>query len=146
MADAVGLARSEVVDATTRFGWLVDRGHWEELERLFSPQVEVDYTSLDGGEPYWGPIRPKLDEWREHWERADAMQHLLSSQLVTLPSPGFAVCTANYVATVVSSNTAKRSIWNMGGTYRFELIHDVGAWKISRILMQVLWQTGRRPS
>jgi hypothetical protein len=146
MVDAVGLARCEIVETTTRFGWLVDRGHWEDLERLFSPQVEIDYTSLHGGEPYWGPARPQLDEWRTAWQRADAVQQLISSQLVTIPSAGYAVCTANYIATVVSSNTSRRSIWNVGGTYRFELIHDVGTWLISRILMQVLWQTGRPPS
>ena len=145
MPDGVGLARSEVVEATTRFGWLVDRGHWDELERIFSPQVEIDYTSLHGGEPYWGPARPQIDEWRAQWERTDAMQHQISSQLVTMPAADFAVCTANYIAVVVSSNTSKRSIWNMGGTYRFELIYDAGTWLISRILMQVLWQTGRRP-
>jgi SnoaL-like domain len=146
MGEVARCERCEIVEATTRFGWLLDRGKWVELERVFSPQVEIDYTSLHGGEPYWGPARPKIDEWRGHWERADAMQHLIANQQVTRIAADFAFCTANCIATVASTGPdGAGAVWSVGGTYRFELIRETGSWLISRVLMKVLWQTGSQP-
>lgn len=40
-----------ITDACTAMGWWADRRQWEQLEGLFAPEVRVDYTSLNGGEP-----------------------------------------------------------------------------------------------
>ena len=146
MSEAAHCDRCEIVEATTRFGWLIDRGRWAELERVFSAQVEFDYTSLHGGEPFWGPARSRIDELRGHWERADAMQHLIAGQLVTVTSAESAFCTANYLTTVASTGPdGAPELWSVGGVYRFELVRDTGSWLISRVLRQVLWHNGSQP-
>ena len=43
--------RLDVIDTCTRMAWYIDSGAWEALAEVFSEEIRLDYTSLNGGEP-----------------------------------------------------------------------------------------------
>src|SRR5919106_3037657 len=76
--------RLEILELTSKLGLLVDAREWEALRRLFTDPVEVDYTSLNGGEPQSPSPSDLVDDWRRALEALVSTQHLIAGQVVEL--------------------------------------------------------------
>jgi len=120
---------SEIVAVTTRLAWLVDRREWEALNGLFATHVDLDYTSLNGGEPATLTRDEIVAGWRSGLEGLDATQHLVSGHLVEVDGDR-ASCTAQFQATHVLSDPSLNpyggSTWTLGGHYRYTLLRAGG--------------------
>ena len=56
--------REAIADITARLGLLTDARDWPAVRALFCDGVEVDYTSLNGGEPETVPPTDLVGGWR----------------------------------------------------------------------------------
>lgn len=72
----------QIAGLCARIGWHLDHCQWDELPDLFTDEVALDYTSLNGGEPVTVPRKAMVQKWRENREGLAATQHLISNQLV----------------------------------------------------------------
>jgi SnoaL-like domain len=45
------LDRLDIIDTCNAMAWHADRRNWAAVLGLFTDQVRLDYTSLNGGEP-----------------------------------------------------------------------------------------------
>lgn len=134
--------RSQIIETTTRMAVLADRGEWDALASIFTDEVHVDYTSLSGGDP--GTVRASdlISQWKGTLGQLAATQHLVSDHLVTVDA-GAATATATFQATHVP-HAPRTGRWVLGGDYRWELIREVGEWRISSVTMSFRWETGDR--
>lgn len=64
--------RLEITELTNRLGLLVDARDWDALTALFSDPVDVDYTSLNGGEPMTVPPASLVGGWRGVLDQLEA--------------------------------------------------------------------------
>ena len=135
--------RTAIVDVTTRMAWLADRRDWDALAGVFAEQVQLDYTSLTGGEPATLAAADIVAGWRRGLGGLDATQHLVSNHLVDIEGDR-AVATAQFQATHVLANPHGDPVWTLGGRYRFGLVRGGDGWRIDAVTMTVTWATGNQ--
>jgi hypothetical protein len=138
---AAFVARSEIVELTSRFCAWVDARDWDGVESLFANPVRVDYTSLNGGEPETLEPRQLVAGWQDMLSRLDATQHLIAGHVVEVDG-AHATCAASIQGT--HRLDAATAPWTVGGRYDFELRHTDGAWRISGLTLTVQWTSGSR--
>jgi hypothetical protein len=135
--------RDEIVELTSSVGLLVDARDWDAAQGLFHETVDVDYTSLNGGEPASVSSADLVAGWREMLDRLDATQHLIANQVVSVDGDE-ANAAANVTATHVRPNAAGGPHWVVGGRYDFGLRRTEGGWRISALTLTVAWATGNQ--
>lgn len=127
----------------TMSAWLADRRDWAAFPKVFAEEVDLDYTSLNGGEPLRLPRQSLLDGWTVALGGLDATQHLVSNHLVTL-NGDTAECTASVLATHILANDQGDPIWTVGGHYLYNLVRTEDGWRISGLTMTADWTSGNR--
>lgn len=132
-----------VIEVCTRLVWHTDQREWDRLRTVFADKVALDYTSLNGGEPATLTPEQIVEGWRHGLGGYDATQHLLTNHLVTIEGDT-AVCTAAFQATHRLANPLGSPLWVLGGNYRFDLTRVAGAWKISGMVLTVVWADGNK--
>lgn len=135
--------RLAVIETCTRMAWHADQREWDALREVFTDEVRLDYTSLQGGEPATVSRDQLVESWAGLLGKLQATQHLLTNHLVTV-SEDTASCTAAFQATHLLPNAHGDPIWTLGGSYRFELVRNGPTWRISAVTMAATWASGNQ--
>lgn len=136
--------RIAIIETANKIGILSDRRDWEAVKNCFTEQVEFDYTSLNGGEPTRVPAATQVQQWADFFSSTfKNTQHLIGSHAVTLNGN-----TANAIAHFQAHHTyldASKTAWLLAGTYDYEFVRLADGWKVQKMKMTALWETGNRP-
>lgn len=133
----------DIVEVTTRVAWLTDQRDWVGLAAVFAERVDLDYTSLTGGEPArLGPAEI-VAGWQAGLGGLDATQHLVSNHLVEVDGDR-AAATAQFQAVHVLATPHGDPTWTLGGHYRFGLVRVEKEWRIDAVTMTATWATGNQ--
>ena len=135
--------RLEILELTSSFGLLIDARDWDALERLFDDTVQVDYTSLNGGDPQSTTPGELIGGWRGVLDQLDATQHLIAGHVIVLDGD-HATCGAAVQGTHVLGNASGAPIWTVGGRYDFGLVRTAAGWRIRALTLTVQWATGNQ--
>lgn len=137
------LDREEIVQLSHSMAWHLDHCAWDELTELFTPEVVLDYTSLNGGEPQVVAREEVVDRWRGNREGLTATQHIVTNQIVALAGDA-ASATAMFQATHLLPNPHGAPLWTLGGEYRYGLARTAAGWRITALAMSIIWADGNR--
>ncbi|MEU9125486.1 nuclear transport factor 2 family protein [Streptomyces sp. NPDC048506] len=144
MSDSELRDRLDIIEVCTRMCWHTDKREWDLLRSaVFAEKVQVDYTSLNGGEPAEVAADELVGAWRSLLSRLTSTQHLLTNHLVHT-SGDTAVATADFQATHLLPNALGGPLWTLGGHYRFTLRRTASGWRIDGLTMTTDWATGNR--
>ncbi|MDG4861813.1 nuclear transport factor 2 family protein [Streptomyces sp. T-3] len=135
--------RLDVTELCTRVAWHTDLREWDALYDVFADKVLLDYTSLNGGEPFTATPREIIDAWSGLLGNLASTQHLISNFLVDINGDE-AVCTAMFQAVHRLPNQLGGPHWNLGGHYRWTALRTPAGWRISAMVMTTLWSEGNR--
>lgn len=135
----------DVVAICEALPWHIDRREWDRAEALFAERLELDYTSLQGGEPGEIAAAELIGGWRSQVGGLEATQHLTGNYRVEIEAD-HALSTCNVVAWHSYPEPHGGSLWIVGGWYRFELERGGSAdeWKITAMQLNVSWASGNR--
>jgi len=134
---------ASIVKTCTLLARMADRQDWASFEEIFTEEVDLDYTSLNGGEPLQLPRQSVIAGWSAVLGGLDATQHLVGNHLVTL-NGDTAECTASVLATHILENEQGDPVWTVGGHYLYSLVRTAEGWRISGLKMTADWTTGNR--
>ena len=135
--------RLDVIDTCTRMAWYIDSGAWEALAEVFSEEIRLDYTSLNGGEPAVLGRKELIGAWSGLLGSFTTTQHLLTNFLVDVEGDT-AVATAMFQATHRMPNEHGGPLWILGGRYRFDLARTGEGWRIGGVEMTATWADGNQ--
>lgn len=135
--------RLDIIETCTRMGWYIDQREWESLGDVFSDEIMLDYTSLNGGEPGRVAKKELVASWSGLLGNFASTQHLLSNFLVDVRGDS-AVATAMFQATHRMPNDHGGPLWTLGGTYRIDLERTADGWLINGIVMTATWADGNQ--
>jgi len=135
-------ATIEVLATASRMALLTDARDWSSLVNVFADPVDVDYTSLDGGEPVRISSHELVDQWRDSLSRLDATQHLIGSAYAEI-NGDTALVTCAVTGTHRRTTSSGGQLWTVGGHYDIAMRRDDG-WQISSLRLRVAWATGNR--
>lgn len=116
----------------------VDLLQLNAAERLFAPQVEVDYTSLWGGSPAVMAPADLIGSWRTLLPGFDATWHELDDIAVRIDGTK-----AEASCAVAARHWIDGAVWLPKGRYEFALV-NTGAWRISRMRFVLTEELGDR--
>lgn len=129
------------IEATvSRMLFAIDRLRWDDLEDHFSDRVQIDYTSLFGGDVETLSKEELLSRWRGLLPGFDATQHMTGPIVVTAAEANEAVAETH----VRGYHYLNDESWMVAGHYTMRLEHDGTKWRIASIRLDVYRQEGNR--
>jgi|ERR687893_2375395 hypothetical protein len=138
------LDKSEIQDVALRTGTAADRRDWEDLISCYTGEIELDYTSLTGGEPVRIATRELvLRRWAPPFEVLDATQHFTGPCTIAVEGDR-AKGHAYFQAQHVLSGTVGGDKWTLGGRYDWDFERTALGWKITGVTMTAMWNDGNR--
>ena len=118
---------------------MADRNEYDALENIFADEVEVDYTSLGGGEVEVKSNVALMTGWAGLLPGFELTRHTLSDLRAEVDgdrASGFSRVTADHWAAGL--------FWSVSGTYDFALRKEDGGWRITQLRLNVESETGTR--
>ena len=139
--------RLEIADVITHYTIAIDTGDWDALDRVFTPDAEIDYTESGGIAAGFGEVKAWLAEMlpifpqRMHTIGQVAVDHAGSG-----PSgePGDEAEVAAYFDNpmLLPTGDGGHSVVEIGGIYRHTMLRTADGWRSRRLHEQVVWKRG----
>ena len=127
----------EIMELLTRYASSVDTRDWERLKSVFTPEAELDYSSVQG------PVAPR-DEviaWLESGLGAVPWtQHLISNLEIELDGDRAKVRAMFYNPMLLPGMTDYSFC---GGYYNHELVRTAEGWKSEHLVEDNVWFVNR---
>ena len=120
-------------------GTLADTGNFEALEKLYAEEVEVDYTSLAGGEVELKSPQGLMAQWASVLPGFDLTRHELSNIIVKIDGHK-AIATAD----VVADHYVSDLFWQVKGDYLYKLEKGSEGWQITSHIFNLTSEEGTR--
>jgi hypothetical protein len=139
--DDYGLSRlDEILVQRTILAMIcdVDLLQFDAAERLFAPEVEVDYTSLWGGAPAKMTAAQLIGSWRGLLPGFDATWHELGD--IEVKASG---ATARASCSVAARHWIGTALWLPKGRYELTLV-KTDMWRISQMRLVMSEELGDR--
>ncbi|MDJ0958112.1 MAG: nuclear transport factor 2 family protein [Arenicellales bacterium] len=118
---------------------LADSGNFEALEKLYADEIQVDYTSLAGGEPELKSPQALMTEWAGVLPGFERTRHDISNIKVSVTGSQ-AVATAD----VIADHHVAGLYWQVTGDYRYELVDAGDRWRITATTFNLRDEKGTR--
>ncbi|SDM58686.1 nuclear transport factor 2 family protein [Nonomuraea jiangxiensis] len=135
--------RQALVDTMNRYGRFTDDQDWAGLASILADTIDLDFTSLFGGNPEKVTRAELVARWRGQSEGLDSTQHLIAGILPTV-NRDTATVVANLVAVHRRVTATGGPLWTVGGTYRFGLRRTGGGWVIDSMTLHAAWVDGNQ--
>ena len=120
-------------------GSLADTGNFEILEKLYAEEVEVDYTSLAGGEVELKSPQALMTQWASMLPGFDRTRHELSNISVRVNGDK-----ATATADIVADHYVDDLFWQAAGDYLYKFEKGVDGWKIISHTFNLTSEDGTR--
>jgi hypothetical protein len=118
-----------------------DQRDWDRCRSAFAPTVNLDYTSLAGGEPVNLAADVLVNNWKDFLPRFKATHHLLGNFDIR-EKDDTAKAFFYGTATHFSPQPDGRSIWVVFGTYDAELEKHLDKWKVTALKLNLSFVDG----
>ncbi|MFN0026574.1 MAG: nuclear transport factor 2 family protein [Acidimicrobiales bacterium] len=132
-----------IFDLSVQYAQHIDTRNWDAFVECFAPRVHVDFSSFTRHPAPTEPIA--ITDWlaavRSTIDGFAATQHLIGNQRIVLESP----TEARYSAYVQAQHWMDPQRWYLvGGWYDNRVTRIDGAWRISTLKLNQLWDNGDR--
>jgi hypothetical protein len=132
------LDHHEIVEVLTRYAVALDANDWKALEDVFVPHAVADYGDPDA-------VNDGLDAIIRACHNAlgglDSSQHIVTNFAIrVLDGEATSECylrAQHYLVSASGGNT-----FEVGGTYRDQLVHTSQGWRIVHRVLEQTWTEG----
>jgi hypothetical protein len=132
--------RLEIADVLTRYTRAIDTRQWDQLDTVFTPDAEIDYTESGGIAASYAEVKPWL---------AEALPMFFLEWLHTLGQLDIAIdgdtatCTGYFHNPMrMSDGEGGEKVVEVGGLYHHELVRTSDGWRSRKLHEQIAWRRG----
>jgi SnoaL-like domain len=133
--------RTDIIDHVNSIFDSVDAKDWDRALTLFEPAVEVDFTSLNGGEPATITRDELVDGWRQGLHPRKKSFHLVGHYRVRVADDTAAVAVKGYAYNVLDEDLGG-GMWEVWGAYDIPLRRTEAGWKAAGIAFRAWHSRG----
>jgi hypothetical protein len=137
-------SRLAIIQAVNGVGFHADEKDWASCRALLAAVVELDYSSLIGGEPATVEASQVIANWKAVLDPVHATQHLITNHLVNFITSSEATCLSHVQASHWHPGAAGGEKWLLWGSYRHKLVRIDSVWLICAMKLTVKWQEGNK--
>ncbi|MES2464567.1 MAG: nuclear transport factor 2 family protein [Armatimonadota bacterium] len=120
----------------------VDAKDWDRCLTYFTPEIEVDFVSLAGGEPARIPAAQLVGSWQQNLYQDKHTQHMRTNHEIEITENN-AVCISKGYAFNRLERKNGDALWEVWGIYRHTLERTgEGEWKVSGMTLTVTHARG----
>ncbi len=132
---------TSITDVVASMLHAVDDLDWEAIRARFTTELEIDYTSLWGGDPETVTIDELLARWQRLLPGFDVTQHLIGPVVVSGGDEDAISCTTN----VRGYHRLAGATWMAAGRYDMRLVRSGGSeWRIAALTLRCYYEEGDR--
>lgn len=125
-----------IVDLTIAYGWLLDHGPRQDLDRVFTP----DAVAIYGGDRFDG-LPAIIDKVESALGKLTISQHIISNQQVEIDGDT-ATCRCYLHAQHTLRGTPGGDNFIIAGRYLDDLIRTDDGWRITHRVLEMDWTEG----
>lgn len=123
--------RLEIQNLFATYSFAIDDRDWDALDRVFTPDAQIDYSETGGAKGSFAEIKAWLPG---ALERFPAFQHMVATTQLTLDGDRASSRTILFNPMVHDGQTFFIGLW-----YRDTLIRTAAGWRISARYEQASW-------
>ncbi len=132
---------SDAIDAA------VDAKSWPLARSFFTETIDVDFTSLTGGEPATIPADGLIDGWSGNLTAEKTSFHLRGNHRVIFDGPDAAILHSHgYAWNRMESGAAAENggdpLWEVWGTYEHGFVRTEDGWRVDAMRFEATAQRG----
>jgi len=131
---AIRLATDEIDNAC-------DAKDWEKCRSFFATEVEVDFTSLAGGEPGKITADDLISGWQTNLFKEKKTYHQRGNHRIEIDGDSASVFSKAYAFNLLESGEIT-GLWEVWGVYTHEFQRIEGEWKCTAMKLEVVHQRG----
>jgi hypothetical protein len=134
--------RIEIGDLVTRYTRAIDRGTWDDLDTVFTPDARIDYTATGGIAGGFAEVRAWLASTLPMFPRR---QHVIGQTDVDVDHDT-ATLTAYFInSLVLAREDGSEAVWELGGYYHHRLVRTPSGWRSRELVEELVWKRGGVP-
>lgn len=120
---------------------LCDRKEWEKLRALFTDDVDVDFTSLSGGEPSKITADELINAWKTNLFEGKKTFHQRGNHRIKIAEDTAEVFSKGYGFNFLKTGEFT-GLWEVWGNYTHTLERTEKGWKCSGMSLEVIHERG----
>ncbi|HEX2393882.1 MAG TPA: nuclear transport factor 2 family protein [Bacteroidales bacterium] len=133
-----------IIETVNRFFISVDENNWEEVARIFSKRVLLDYSSMSGEDPAVLNSQQIISDWKKFMPGFDKTHHQIGNYLVTKNIENQIAVHCYGTASHYLMNETENNVWTVVGTYDIELNDEKGIYRISKFKFNLKYTYGNK--
>jgi len=131
----------EIIQVVDGIDNAVDAKDWYTCRAYFTNEIDVDFTSLAGGQPGRMPADQLVSAWSTSLYADKKSFHMRSNYQVTLDGDQAEVLSKGYALNILAVGNGS-DLWEVWGIYRHTLERAAGGWKCSGMALTVTYARG----
>jgi hypothetical protein len=135
------LDESAIRSAVDEIDNACDAKDWEKCRSFFADEVDVDFTSLAGGEPAKITADDLIDSWRTNLFAEKKTFHQRGNHRIELTGDKATVFSKAYAFNLLESGEVT-GLWEVWGNYTHDFVRSGTGWKCSAMKLEVVHQRG----
>ena len=116
-----------------------DQGEFDRIEPLYASEIQVDYTSLWGGEVQTHTPASLMTAWASVLPGFDQTYHDISNVQVAIEGDR-----ATATADVIADHYLEDGHWQVSGQYEYRFIKQADEWLITHMTLNLVDEVGDR--
>jgi hypothetical protein len=126
-----------IVNVINLYGVAMDTQRWELFDRIFTPDVEVDF----GPGSQWTALAAFKSDFGAYHAPFDSTQHVMTNHVVEADGDRAKAFTYG-LWRLIRRGMEGGDFWEGTGWYDDELVRTAAGWRISRRVCRVVWWGG----
>jgi|GEM_PF-1562256 len=118
-----------------------DAKDWAKCREFFASEVDVDFTSLVGGEPSRVKAEDLIAAWQTNLFAEKKSFHMRSNHRIEIHGTRAEVFSKGYAFNLLESGEVS-GLWEVWGEYVHTLERDGDGWKVSGMTLRVTYKRG----
>ncbi len=133
------MTSTDITETIIRMFNATDAREWREVERCFSSNVLLDYSSMTGNPASRVSPSQITQSWKQVLPGFENTQHMISNFEVNLTSNRAHIFCKGIAYHFLPHPLG--DLWIVAGTYDF-VLEDLGGWKITAMKFDISFQSG----
>ncbi len=132
--------RLEIRDVLTRYTRAIDTGAWDQLDTVFTPDAQIDYTESGGIAAAFPEVKPWLAEMLPAF--FPKRMHTLGQVEIVLRGDEADVAAYFHNPMPMDDGHGGEKIVELGGLYHHTMTRTPDGWRSRKLHEEIVWKRG----